>query len=394
MDEIAGYVNASFLQFLFVANFYLGVKLFSNGKFFFFSILCIVNLFIIYEVYDFFILMEETSATASNDYEFDENRDEILKGNKFGYFIYILFKYEEISALGIILFYMFIIDFFFIELKFFRSFFSGMVDFTFNLLTTIANIILPLLGMYDLQGYDISGYDKDGFDRNGYDRAGFNNKGWNKKGLHKETKTIYDPNGYGRTGYNKKGWNKKNLHKETKTIYDPNSYDRSGYDKKGWNKKKLHKETGTIYNPDGWNKDSIHEKTGNEATVLFNIIQTGHVEFPRTVIRLVIFILCIVGIIKSIKMFRSSNNAIVKPPTIFWKKIIYQLGNFMLLLAAIAFVYTIGLIIYLNLTNTDGVPVGMGLGFAIIFFFLGQGLKSTVQIIDDTGGDPPPRFIK
>ncbi len=116
-----------------------------------------------------------------------------------------------------------------------------------------------------------------------------------------------------------------------------------------------------------------------QAGTIAAIVMSGNIKFPRLAVASIILILCIAGVIKSIKMIKAGKNIIYEPPSAPGKIIIYQLGNLFLVLAVIAVVYTVGLIIYLIITKTSGVPAGFGLAAAMIFFVMGQGLKGLVQ---------------
>jgi len=118
---------------------------------------------------------------------------------------------------------------------------------------------------------------------------------------------------------------------------------------------------------------------GQAGTITAQVISES-INFSKLAIALVIFILCVVGIWKSIVIFKSGKDIIVKPPTTQGKKIIYQLGNVFLALAIIAVIYTFALGTYLIITKSAGVPVGFGLAAALVFYVMGQGIKGLVQV--------------
>jgi len=128
-----------------------------------------------------------------------------------------------------------------------------------------------------------------------------------------------------------------------------------------------------------------------QAGTIAATVMSGNIKFPKLAIALVIFILCIAGVKKSITMFKTGKDIIVEPPTTPGKKIIYQLGNFFLVLAIIAIVYTLSLIAYLMLTNSAGVPAGFGFAAAMILFVMGQGLKGLVQVTHNQSFKPTPK---
>jgi hypothetical protein len=117
-----------------------------------------------------------------------------------------------------------------------------------------------------------------------------------------------------------------------------------------------------------------------QAGTIAAAVMSGNIKFPKLAIALVIFILCIAGVKKSITMFKTGKDIIVEPPATSGKKIIYQLGNFFLVLAIITIVYTVSLTAYLIITKSAGVPAGFGIAAAMIFYVMGQGLKGLVQV--------------
>ncbi len=112
---------------------------------------------------------------------------------------------------------------------------------------------------------------------------------------------------------------------------------------------------------------------------IFASIMRENIELFKFISSCAIFILCIAGIVKSIMVFKRGSNVVVVRPESSGKMVIYVLGNFFLIISGIVAAYTVGLIVYLYIKNSTGVPAGMGFAFSIVLFVIGQGLKGMVQ---------------
>lgn len=106
---------------------------------------------------------------------------------------------------------------------------------------------------------------------------------------------------------------------------------------------------------------------------------TSNIAFPKIAVACTILILCIVGVVKSVSALKRGSDVVVLFPASSGKKVIYYLGSALLIISGIVAVYTVGLIAYLYITNTTGVPAGMGFAVVLVLYVVGQALKGLVQ---------------
>ncbi len=104
------------------------------------------------------------------------------------------------------------------------------------------------------------------------------------------------------------------------------------------------------------------------------------INFLRLILSSAITVLCYFGIKRGVQLFKGGSSAST-PPESPKGKLIYSLGNLMLILSAISVASTIGLIIYLNVTKSAGVPAGFGFAIALVLFAVGNGVKGIGQKI-------------
>ena len=108
-------------------------------------------------------------------------------------------------------------------------------------------------------------------------------------------------------------------------------------------------------------------------------IMSGNIKLPKLAFYCIVLILCIVGVVKSIMDFTRSSNVIIEPPTTQGKKVIYNFGNVLLIISGIVALCTVGLMLFLYVNSSAGIPAGMGLAAALVLYVMGQALKGVSQ---------------
>ena len=97
-------------------------------------------------------------------------------------------------------------------------------------------------------------------------------------------------------------------------------------------------------------------------------------QLIRILISTGVLVLSGFGIKRGVQLFRNTKTTEDKPASA-GDIVALKIGNAFLVLSVVSVVATIGLIIYLAVTKSAGVPAGFGFAIALILFVVGQGVK-------------------